>query len=528
MKSKNLISLLLHKYTVYLSKRRKSIHKGYIFLLVFVLILFSFSCNLLSALQESDEPERPPAVQVEAPPPVIPPSEIGEQECTYYVSPDGSDENDGSQDQPWGSFQEAADSVSPGDMVCFRGGDYAAEETLLTISGSPQGWITFAAYPGEIPVLDGRGEVGELLIFTQGVSYQRLSGFALRNFTDWGIEISGENHHLHLDHLDITGGEASVRFTYGDSEEEPREGPVEDVIVEDSIFRDSEYTSLDCTPGPCNRFVFRRLEVLGAGLIGEDSFGSDGIAVNRGSDILVEDCYVHDNGGDGIDLNSRDHQGNVSGIMVARNRVVRNHLNGIKVWAGGRIENNLVWGMGNSAFWVGTWDSTIEIVNNTIAYNMWERSFSGRNWVLAAGLPEDNPRPIVKLTLVNNILAFNADPLDGGSVGIFLGPGVQLTEGHNLYFSRADGEITAEYITGHDTDITRQEIADGVWASLSGGGIANLTIDPLFMAAWPDVDLHLLPNSPAIDAGDPLWAPADDIDQQPRDNLPDLGAYEFH
>jgi hypothetical protein len=47
----------------------------------------------------------------------------------------------------------------------------------------------------------------------------------------------------------------------------------------------------------------------------------------------VEDCYVHDNGGDGIDLNSRDREGYATGVIVGRNRVVRNHLNGIKLWA---------------------------------------------------------------------------------------------------------------------------------------------------------------------------------------------------
>jgi len=499
-------------------------------LILFLLAAPVLGCNLLTS--DGDEgPEATPVVHVDAPPvdappPELPPSDIEAGDCSFYVSPDGSDENDGSQSNPWASFEMAAGEAVAGDTVCFFGGEYTADTTNLTVSGDAGGMITFTAYPGETPVLDGQGEVGGLLIFTQGVSYIRFSGFVLRNFTDWGIELSGENRHIHLDHLDVSGGEASVRFTYGDSEEQPREGPVEDITVEDSVFQGSEYTALDCTPGPCDHMIFRRLEVFKAGMGGEDSYGADGIAVNTGTDILVEDCYVHDNGGDGIDLNSRDHEGNVSGILVARNRVVRNHLNGIKTWAGGRIENNLVWGQGNSALWIGTWDSTIEVINNTIAYNMWDPAYSGRNWVLAAGYPEDNPKPVVNLTLVNNIFAFNADPLEGGSVGIYLGPGVQLTEGHNLYFSRSDGEITAEYITGHDTDITRQEIADSVWGSLSGGGLGNLVIDPLFLSGWPDVDLHLAPGSPAIDAGDPLYAPADDLDGEPRDGMPDMGCYE--
>ncbi|MGD9091487.1 MAG: choice-of-anchor Q domain-containing protein [Anaerolineales bacterium] len=158
---------------------------------------------------------------------------------------------------------------------------------------------------------------------------------------------------------------------------------------------------------------------------------------------------------------------------------------------------------------------------------MWDLSFSRRNWVLAAGYPEDKPRPDVMLTLVNNILAYNADPLEGGAVGIYLGPGVQLSESHNLYYSRADGEITAEYLTDHDPDITRQEIAEDLWGSLSGNGEGNIVADPLFISGWPEVDLRLQPGSPAIDAGAPLHAPAEDLNGQPRVEIPDLGAHEM-
>jgi hypothetical protein len=40
-------------------------------------------------------------------------------------------------------------------------------------------------------------------------------------------------------------------------------------------------------------------------------------------------------------------------------------------------------------------------------------------------------------------------------------------------------------------------------------------------------DAHLLPGSPAIDAGLPSAAPPDDFDSRPRDARPDIGAYEW-
>ncbi len=447
--------------------------------------------------------------------------------CTYYVAPGGSDDAPGTEAQPWATFQQAADTAQPGDAVCFRGGTYPTEETHLTRSGMADAPITFIAYPGESPILDGEGSAGELLILDQGTFYLRLSGFTLRNFTVWGMELAGENRYVQLDHLDIGGGEAAIHFTYGETEGPPAEGPVEHTTLEDSTIHDSQYTAVDCTPGPCNHMVVRRVEIYNAGLEGEASYGSDGLGFSCGYPVLVEDCYVHDNGGDGIDLNSRDRAGNATGVIVRRNVVARNHLNGIKLWAGGRIENNIVWGQGNSAVWAGSFPSTLEVVNNTIAYNMWDTTYNERNWALVVGYPEEMESPPVMLTLVNNIFVFNADPIEGGATGIYLGPGVSLVrEGNNLFFSRADGEITAEFASGRDTDFTRAEIADGTWAGYSGQGQGDLTDDPLFVGGWPQPDLRLQPGSPAINAGTAEGAPAEDVEGHARDAQPDLGAYE--
>ena len=450
--------------------------------------------------------------------------------CTYYVAPNGDDNYSGTTTtQPWATFQHAADSAQPGDTICFRGGTYFfTEEAHLTQSGTAGATITFIAYLSETPVLDGGGSVGGLLILDQYTSYVRISGFTLRNFTIWGMELSGENRHVQLDHLDVEGGEASIHFTVGETEAPPDYGPVEYITLENSVIHGSEYSAVDCTPGPCNHMVIRRVEIYDTGVVGQSFYGSDGLEFARGYPVLVEDCYVHDNGGDGIDLNSRDRQGNAIGVVVRRNRVVRNHLNGIKLWAGGRMENNVVWGQGNSAVWVGTFTSTLEIINNTIAYNMWDATYSERNWALVAGYPEEIlPHPPVTLTLVNNIFAFNADPTDGGSTGIYLGGGVQLTEHHNLYYSRTDGEITAEFVGGRDPDFTRAEIADGTWTTYTGQGQNDVTDAPLFMSGWPGVNLHLQENSPVVDHGSIADAPADDAEGRLRDAQPDIGAYEW-
>jgi hypothetical protein len=504
-----------------------------------LLVLTLLSCNLLNLVDQEND-DVPPSVPVTpfipeggaAPPPVL----IGEDlSCSYFVSPTGDDGAPGSETQPWTSFQYAADAVQPGETVCFRDGTYELEDAVqISQSGTTEAPITLIAYPGEGPVLDGGGEVGDLFTLGQGVSHLRISGFTLRNFNSWGLSLDGENRYVHLDHLTVEGGEAGIHFTYGEKELAPPEGgPVEHISLEDSLIINSEYTGVDCTPGPCNHMTFRRVEVYGSGLVGESSFGSDGIAISRGYPVLIEDCYIHDNGGDGIDLNSRDHEGYAEGVIVRRNRVIRNYQNGIKLWAGGRIENNLVWGQGNSALWLGTFHSKLEVVNNTIAFNMWDPVYSDRNWAFSAGYPEEIVAlPQVELFLVNNIFAYNTGPDVGDPTGLYLGPGVMLIEHHNLYFSSIDSEITAEFL---GMELTRQEIADGSWTDRTGQGQNNLVDDPLFIAGWPQVDLHVKPDSPAIDAGDDTSCPTEDNLGNPRpvdgnrdeNAICDIGAFEW-
>jgi hypothetical protein len=447
--------------------------------------------------------------------------------CTHHVGPDGDDSNPGTAEAPWQTVQHAADTAEPGNTVCIHAGTYSAEEggsaVIFSRSGTADAPITFAAAPGETVTFQGGNES---LVLAPGASHLRLIGFTVKDFRIWGVTLSGDNQDIVLSRLHITGGEASVRFTYGETEGSPEEGPVSDIVLEDSILHDCQYEAVDCTPGPCDRMTFRSLEIYGAGTAPGAEYGGDGLSIARGQEILVEDSYIHDNGGDGIDLNSRDRDGNVPGILVRRNRVVRNHLQGIKLWAGGRMENNLVWGEGIDPVSLGDYPGTYEVVNNTIAYNMYDPDYSDRGYSFRAAYPEEWGAAEIQLTLVNNIFAFNTGPQVGDPTGLYLGPEVQLTEHHNLYWSQEGGEISADFVSGREPDFTRAEIADGTWASVTGQGQGDVTADPLFVSGWSEVDLHLQAGSPAVDAGSADVAPSEDTEGHPRDGAPDIGAYE--
>ncbi|MBU1177593.1 right-handed parallel beta-helix repeat-containing protein [Patescibacteria group bacterium] len=445
---------------------------------------------------------------------------------TYHVASTGDDSAAGTQSAPWRTLQRAADLTQAGDTVHVHEGVYN-EEVAFKKSGTTSSPITFMGATNETVVVKGS------LVLEKDVANTNIKNLTIQDFKVWGVTLMGGNKEINLSDLLIIGGESGIHLTYGDSDKAPQGGSVSEITIENSTIKNPQYTAVDCTPGPCDDMTFRKLEITGSGLQGEDSYGADGIAVEKGKNITVEQCYIHDNGGDGVDLNSRDREGNVSGIYVKRNRIVRNHKTGIKLWGGGKIENNAIWGQGFVPIMVGAFPGTYELLYNSIAYNMWDKSFSARNYSLLAGYPNDDtdiPAQI-KLTLFNNIFAFNADSTEGGATGIYLGENVNLiNESNNIYYSRDDCEIEANFINQADPCIGRGDISDGGWTEVSGQGDQNKGLDPKFMAGWKDVDLKLKADSPAIDAGTSSQPVTIDIEgnERPEAYYPhDIGAYEY-
>ena len=418
---------------------------------------------------------------------------------TLSVAPRGSDASLGNESQPWRTLQHAVDQALPGDTVYVEAGVYP-EEVTISRSGRQDASITVAARPGKAVTVQS-------LVLKQGVSHINLKDFTVTGYRYWGIKLSGDNHHIHLTGLKILGGETGVRLTVGDSGQAPQFGPVSYITIENCQIKGTIYTGVDGTPGPCDHLTLRRLEVSNAGVKGREFYGADGIGIEKGQHITVEECYIHDNGGDGIDLNSRDQKGRMPGIVVRGNRVVRNHLNGVKLWAGGRLERNAIWGQGETPVRVGIFHGQAEISYNTVAYNMWAKDYGGRDYAATIGYPEPEgvgpARPLVDLVMHHNIFAFNTGPDHGGPTDIYLGPGVNLKEEHdNLFFSRADNEIfLAQRGRDEGREISRENIAAGVWAQLTGHGKGDLAVNPRFVSGWPKVDLHLKPGSLAKGRG---------------------------
>ena len=72
---------------------------------------------------------------------------------TYYVSPSGSNSNNGrSKSSPWKTISYAQSKLTPGDTLYLRGGTYN-EQVEITCTGTASAGITIAAYQGETPVV---------------------------------------------------------------------------------------------------------------------------------------------------------------------------------------------------------------------------------------------------------------------------------------------------------------------------------------------------------------------------------------
>lgn len=431
-------------------------------------------------------------------------------DCTHFVSSTGNDANPGTADQPWETVYHAALVAEPGYVVCVAAGDYTPpddEDLIFTTAGTADQPITFTTYNGVVTL---RGA----MFFEPGAAYINLNGFIVTGFDVWGISLAGVDH-IVLSNLDVSGGEAGIVFSVSRNGDEY---PVDYITVQDSVIHDAVYTVVDCTPGPCNNMQFQRLEIYGAGDAAAN-FGSDGLAIERGTNILVEDCYVHNNSGDGIDLNSRDQmqERDAGEIIVRRNRLANNALNGIKLWRGGQVINNVVWNNGDTSLVVERGNDYL-IVNNTFA--------TANQHTYLITLAYDVWPGETTMAVYNNIF-YNDDPRMTGAILFVAHADITLQADYNVYFNPHAEEVLICMDEGHELCFAADEVADGTFFARTGYGEHSVYADPLFVDPV-NGDLRLAADSPALDHGDATHAPLDDVLQalRPAGAGVDIGAYE--
>lgn len=106
---------------------------------------------------------------------------------SFYVAPNGNNNNPGTLAAPWRTIGYAANNniVQPGDTVYIRSGTYN-EYIQQRISGSPGQPITYRNYPNETPIITGSGTWRWHILEH---SYIRIEGLTFSNYRKGAIQI---------------------------------------------------------------------------------------------------------------------------------------------------------------------------------------------------------------------------------------------------------------------------------------------------------------------------------------------------
>ena len=146
---------------------------------------------------------------------------VTQPNLSWFVAPWGSDEGEGSWEDPFASVRGAARVASPGDAIWLRGGVYdrVGENVYYTVTlyGTADAPISIRSYPGERAILDGHKHprhprtlddgysVTNPLLFRVTGDHLILEDITLRNGVGIGLHLTGyhnvfrriKSHHHH-------------------------------------------------------------------------------------------------------------------------------------------------------------------------------------------------------------------------------------------------------------------------------------------------------------------------------------------
>jgi len=347
----------------------------------------------------------------------------------YYVdknNPLANNANSGTEASPWLTIQHAVDMVNAGDAVYIRGGIYY-ERVMLTGSNGIEGksgneidgYITYAGYPGESIILDGRSfnwgaafVSGKYAIGSRVVNYIRIKDLTARNYQGYGRGISFENnqenpknsigsHHIIIENVTICGnGNAGIWIEGGD---ESVRGDSHHIIVRNChVYNNGNHgIKFDGdVPGVINREHIHD-SIIEDCVVYNNGLSSEGIGIHVSTghyDIIVRNNTVYNNKRQGIAAHevrdsiyeNNDVYSNGQGpevqdegivIWTSYNMTIRGNIihdnqgNGIEIWndlqgkSTPTIENNIIYNNNKGGLSLSSEINNAKIYHNTIALN---------------------------------------------------------------------------------------------------------------------------------------------------------------
>lgn len=313
------------------------------------------------------------------------------RDSVYYVAPTGDDSNSGTLEAPWRTIQKAADTLVAGETVFVRDGVYKEFVTIQKSGSKEGGYISYKAYSGEKPVLDGKDmnidDENRALMYLSNASYIIVDGFEMRNVLaddpdvyPAGIRIREGGHHIQLLNNDVHDivnktkeGNAHGIHIYGNSEEEMSDivikgnkvhhltlgnsealtvsGNVNGFLIENNSVHDNNNIGIDLAgfynacKSPCidrarngkvrGNSVFNNSSVSNPAY--EGHYAAGGIYADGATKIIIENNFVYNNDF-GIELASENQRKQTSQIEVRNNVIYQN--NGAGIIMGGASSSN--------------------------------------------------------------------------------------------------------------------------------------------------------------------------------------------
>lgn len=286
-----------------------------------------------------------------------------------YVASGGNDNNSGTIDKPLRTIQAGVSGATAGDTVFVRGGTYVETVRILQ-SGSSENPITVKAYPGEMPVIDGRAGVDCLNCGLPDVPIvaNQIDPITGRGF-NYNPLVSIEGDHIIFEGFTVKQSMGrGIRVWRGDSRAsyvtlrnnrvlDSRDVGIilqttENILVEDNVIRHSSN--------------------FAPWVDGRDSSvdWSGGLVVKNGNNILLRKNTVYENWGEGILVDA--NTGSSTNITVEDNVVYDNFALQIYVHRAGNmtVQRNITYHTNNQEFRRGGNPSACIVVAN-------ERQFFG-------------------------------------------------------------------------------------------------------------------------------------------------------
>ena len=425
--------------------------------------------------------------------------------ATYYVSPSGSDNNNGTaQSSPVKTIGKALDKAwSSGDIVYVMTGTYA-ETVEIDQSG-----ITLSAYQDDKPVIDGGnsllGRDWGNLISVDG-NNNTVSGFEVKNSNINGAHLGGYGiqlwgHHNTVSKMNVHHTWSNAVIVNGDY------NIVEDSIVWQASFGNSANpgssgwgsglsaarndSSSALKPGITSYAILRRNTVF-------NNWG-EGLSCYEADHCTLEDNTVYDNWGTNIylsDVTNSVVQRNL--VYVSSNRAIpspgqvgitlADEVSSVPRSANNTIINNFIYNTDLDAFsWSGVANAGLNnvlIANNTIIDG---NLFTGR----AGGIVNTNSQ------IRNNIITGKNSSVPSNS---------GITFSHNNWGATPSLAAASTNIVG-DPQVAR-----------TGSTAPGAVTSAYFKIAG---------SSPVIDAATSLNSVTNDFFKSARETAPDIGGHEF-